>query len=378
MVDQNQPKQALVHLAQYRSKFGKTRDFLLAEAYAYEQSQQYLPALANYQTLMDTNPDDDAVYRSWVMAINNSGAPKMAIEKANLRPDIFRNSDWQRLKADNAAIAVREGSFNDLQPQDKRQRADKALALVREYQRFLAENFPDNQEQQQSAQYDKILALHAKGDFDETIAEFERQPEPLALPDYVLKVVADTYLRQNQAREAEPLLAEVVKRKPDDHNANMMLFYAQVETEQYQAAQNTIDQTIANQPKWRRNGKVIRDNPKRLAAERVGNLLTAYRNQLGQSQEQLEQWLAFAPNNTTLRSDLAKIYRWRGWPERALEQYQLIAPVAPEEFELQLGSAQSLLDLREYQQVAEKLTHLQEDYANDTGVESPTKPLGSA
>lgn len=368
LVDQDQPQDALSWLADFRPKFGNSRDFLLAEAYAYEQNQQYLPALANYQTLINDYPEDDSIYRSWVMAMNYSGAPRLAIEKAKQRPEIFRQADWRRLHADHAAIAVREGSFDDLEPSDRRRRAEQALALIHEYQAYLEDHFPGDEAAKQQAEYDEILALHSAGQFDQTIAAYEQQPEPLASPSYVLKVVGDTYLRLNQARQAKPVLERALTNTPDDHTSHMLLFYAQVETEHYQDAEQTIQRAIDNQPIWRRNGKVIRDNPKRLAAERVGNLLTAYRNRLDQAQAQLEEWLAFAPSNTSLRGDLARIYRWRGWPEKSLEQYQLIETVAPDDFQLQLGSAQSLMDLRDYPAVDEKRQALLTDYPEDTGV----------
>lgn len=367
-VDKNQPDEALATLAEHRSQFGEERDFLLAKAYAYEQKKEYLPALAAYQAIIGDDPQPNSIYRSWVMAINYSGAPRLALEKAKVHREVFKAEDWIRLYADHAAIAVREGSFNDLEPSDRRQRATQALGLVREYQDYLQKHSPEDSAAIALADYDEILALHSAGQFEEAIAEFEQRPEPLNAPDYVLKVVGDTYLRLNQARLAEPLLEEVTQRKPKDHNANMMLFYAQVETEQYDAAQQTINKTIDNQPVWRRNGRITRDNPQRLAAERVGNLLKAYRNKLDEAQAQLEDWLDFAPANTTLRSDLARVYRWRGWPERAMQQYQLIAPVAPDDFQFQLGSAQTLMALNDFKAVDDRLSILAQDHPEDTGV----------
>jgi hypothetical protein len=91
-------------------------------------------------------------------------------------------------------------------------------------------------------------------------------------------------------------------------------------------------------------------------------LARAYADQLAQSQQHFEHLSTTLPHNTDIRQELANVYRWRGWIDRALSEYAQVLAVEPGLISARVGNAHTQLDNRDYASVEQELVYLQESY----------------
>ncbi|MDX1563515.1 MAG: hypothetical protein R3305_11345, partial [Gammaproteobacteria bacterium] len=93
---------------------------------------------------------------------------------------------------------------------------------------------------------------------------------------------------------------------------------------------------------------VVKGNPNRMRAEIIAGLAEAYGDQLDAAQARFESLLAEAPGNSDLRHELANVYRWRGWLDRALDEYRQVLATEDELLSAELGYTRTQIDARDY------------------------------
>lgn len=375
LIDQGRYEEALVIMVDVRRQFGEGKDLLFAFAYAYEQLGNNIEAMKYYDKILSDWPNNEVAYRQWVVAINNSGAPHLAIEKAMVKPRLFVRNHWKRFFADRAAVAIRWGQLPSQNPAESNKLTDEAIVLADQFIAFLDDSSPLEKQAILKARMDRIIAYRDRGMSDRVIDEYTALNESTEqLPNFVLNAVADAYLHRERPEEAKALLIAALDAEPNHHGSLISLFYANLESEDYSAAQKTILTAVDQQSIWRtRDNRTYHENGKRFGSERTSTLGVAYANDLAGAQEKLEVFLTEAPNNTDMRSDLGALYRWRGWPEASLLEYQLIEPIEPDLLSMELGIGYTLFDLKEYKQVHERLGTLTTKYVKDKGVQNLSK-----
>jgi biofilm PGA synthesis protein PgaA len=97
-------------------------------------------------------------------------------------------------------------------------------------------------------------------------------------------------------------------------------------------------------------------------------LARAYADQLSQSQQHFEQLSTSLPHNTDIRQELANVYRWRGWTDRALSEYSQVLAVEPDLLSARVGYAHTQLDNRNYKSVERELAYLKEQFPFEPAV----------
>ena len=68
------------------------------------------------------------------------------------------------------------------------------------------------------------------------------------------------------------------------------------------------------------------------------------------AQQQQEDMVANAPNNSTLRADLASTYRKRDWPRASERELKLAETLAPRALSVENGQGFTAMDLQEWRQ----------------------------
>lgn len=337
----------------------KREDALLTEAYVHERSGRYLAAVGAYDGILLSDSEHRAALRGKALALRKLLLPQHALALAEEHLGILTADEVARLRTDQAALEVRLGLQMPDTPDERYAGTDRALTQLEQHLETLAAH----DDALLATRYDRIVALRHRHRNQEAIDEFEQLlAGGHASPSYVLAAVAGAYLDQRRPEEAHEILTLALADQPSSVELQLAMFYALVELERHDDAVALTDTLVAQAPIWRRKpgSRVIQENPHRTQAEITSSLALAFADQLDAAQRRFEEMLALAPHNTDARQELAGIYRWRGWPDRALFQYRQVLTVAPDHVSARAGYAHALLDRRYFAEAAEQLTGLLE------------------
>lgn len=318
-----------------------------------------LEAATRYRQALVAAPDDPEAWRGRALALAALGAPHLAAEQVMARPQAFTPAERELILGDRAASLVR---WVELPPEDPGRphvRTDEALRTLDARIDAIPADLTFHRAR---AGFDRMVALSAAGLHAEVVAEWEAlRAQGAQLPPYVLKVTGDALIQLRRPREAVPLLRTSLAERPGHVETRLSLFYALVESEDLHGALAEIDALVADQPEWRwaPGLRDPRENPDRVRAEAAALMGRAFAGRHREAQVGLERMVDVAPMNAGLRAELASVYRFRGWPGRALEQAELAiaadtAAVAP-----RIARAAALLESRRWREAGEALDSLQ-------------------
>ncbi len=343
-----------------------TTAFLLTEAYVLEHNGRYLQAITRYEEILETDPDHPGALRAKALALRSLLLPDLALELAARHEGILTDEELAHLQADRAALAVRMGVQTHYQSGRRYAGIDRALAAL-DHQLAAQDESPGATK---IVFYDRIVALVNRGRMTEAIFEIESMSIDVnKIPSYVLGSLANAYLTERRPEEAYDLLAYAIEAEPEDFGLKLALFYTYVALEEHEKAEALADGLVEAAPLWRSvpESRVIKANPQRIRAEITAALARAYSDQLNDAQRSFATIVNNAPNNTDARQELANVYRWRGWPDRALDEYGQVLAVEPDLLIAEVGYTHAVLDRRDYKQ-AESLIHdlARRDHVNST------------
>ncbi|HET8711189.1 MAG TPA: hypothetical protein VFM32_07425, partial [Spongiibacteraceae bacterium] len=244
--------------------------------------------------------------------------------------------------ADNARDAVRRAEWASAA--ERVARAEAALPMVQSYEASL----PRGSVEQRNAKLDRVRALTLADHLDEAAALFETLGPAEELPLYGVMNGADLYARRHEPERAQVLLDLAAKRQPDSRELLVARYYNQLDLEQYDHAEQTLTKLR----------ETTTDERSRRDVEIMSAMFAAYQNDLEQAQQQLEHMLRDEPHNTDIQLRLAQIYRWRGWPRRALGEYRSAADIADDPTSARVGEIAALDDLHAFTQSHVRLQQL--------------------
>lgn len=353
ITDGGDPALALETLEPFASELEGERDFLFARAYANAAAGQHEAAITDYETIMRRWPNDKEAFSEYVMSVNHAGNPEEAIRIGQQRDDWLSKKHWQRIHADEATMIMRAADKGDISSVEKQRITEEALLKIDRNIANIESISPVDQAALRSARFDRVSALYIGEQMQRSIDEYQAlEVSPQETPAYLLVMVADACMHTNQPEQAIALLREARKRDPGDNRAQAALFYAYLDSEQYGEAERVLN-TIQAGVEW--DEGVQQETPWQW---KLAAMFEAYRNRLDESQRRLESWLVQTPNDNDLRVKLAAVYRWRGWPEKALELYDLVLADDQGSVDARVGKAYAQFQLREYEKVDLKLEEL--------------------
>ncbi len=340
----------------------------LVDAYVLRAAGQYPPALLRYSAVLQEDPDNHEALHGKFLTLGALLLPQQALELARQHPGIASSFELESLYADRAALWVRWGLQSRALGKQRFADLDRALDL-------LATNlarFEPGSALGRITRFDYIVALHARGRHQEAIGAYRALGmDDDVLPVYVQRAVAGALLAIRQPEAALRLYDMALIASPDDFDLQKERFYALIELERHQQARAVAAELVFSQDIWRSvpGSRIVKPNPRRLQAEIVRALSLAYADQLQAAEIEFADLLAEAPHNTDVRQELANVYRWRGWPRRALYEYRQVMAVEPELLSARVGLANTLLDLHMGSQLERQLDSLQSEYGDDSGVQ---------
>ena len=333
----------------------------LTKGYILERQGKPLEALASYQRVLDSQPGNTSALRAMVLLLRSILLPQEALALARQHPGIVSNQEIVHLEADVAALRIRFGAQSSYPATQKFIGTDNALSnldalLVRD---DLAP------EVRQRLIYDRVIALTDRLRSAEAIEEFEKNlAQTEDIPVYVLASVGRAYLHEREPELARHYLETALERDPGNIEIQFRLFYAYTDLQEYGLALNLAQTLVQNLPPVREIPEtgLIRSSEEYLRAVIMVGLARAYADQLAQSQLHFEHLSTTLPHNTDIRQELANVYRWRGWIDRALSEYAQVLAVEPGLISARVGNAHTQLDNRDYASVEQELIYLQESY----------------
>ena len=340
---------------------------LMTEAYLYESEHRLVEALTAYERVLEQQATNRDALRGKALVFRSLLLPDKALEIAAEHPGILSAAEIEGLEADEVALAVRYGSQTPYPAANRYRGTDAAIAAL---DRFLATRADDPQIERR-LKYDRVVALADRMRMDEAVAQYEAlEAEPDSVPIYVLASVAKAYLYERQPETALSLLRSAVARAPDDIELQLSLFYAYAAMEDHASAMAVADNLVERLPVTNQTpgSRVSKANPAYMRAEIAAGLARAYADQLAESQAHFESLLADAPHNTDVRHELAGVYRWRGWADRSLFEYEQVLAVEPDLLGARIGRTHAQLDRREWVRAEDEIKSLVAVHGDDAAV----------
>lgn len=224
--------------------------------------------------------------------------------------------------------------------------AEAAVPVVQAYEAML----PEGSVALRNARLDRVRALTLANRLDEAATVFESTGAAEQLPLYGILNGADLYTRRHEPERARALLDIGAAQFPDSRDLLIARYYNQLDLEQFDRASQTVAQLREISPA----AATRRDT------EIMSAMLAAYQNRLAEAQRQLESLQRAEPDKADIHMKLAQIYRWRGWPRRALAEYRAAAAHASDAVPARVGETAALNDLHAFTQARAQLQQLAE------------------
>ncbi len=368
--DAGRSEEALQTLAPALQAHPKNRDLLFAGGYAHERSGNRLEALWAYEEILRLDPRHREASRRRLLMLSALGAPGPALREGGENAGLLSTDEMDHVTADWAAAKVRWGEIPAPGYEVRFAETDEAIAMLDDRIRQLTaeKGLSETATPVLRARFDRMVALRNRYRMTDVVAEYERLgAQNVAVPVYGHQAAGDAYLYLERPREAEVAYREALSRDPQNFNIQTALFWALIDQGQFEPATEIIDRLEAEQPAWRINRSnparpVYGKNENRLLAAATAAQARAFADDLQGAQERMEGLTGQAPFSHDLRQRLGYVYLWRGWPRRALAEYEQVLASDPQLLDARVGRGEALLDLGEYRAAQASIDRLETEY----------------
>ncbi|WP_213704057.1 poly-beta-1,6 N-acetyl-D-glucosamine export porin PgaA, partial [Klebsiella aerogenes] len=237
----------------------------------------------------------------------------------------------RKLEMDAAAEWVR---LADTPARGEQERFRLAQAALNRYDALFARWRQDPQaaEDLARARIDRLGALYTRGYYAQVIKEYQsltaaQQP----VPDWAIGWIISSYLTQQNVEAALAIARQHPLYRPDPQDDRHELFYALLDSGQYQAARDYLAIVTNGVPYTRRlyGSPTPQPNDPWLNAQSLKVQYLLSTNALPEAERLSRRLAATAPGNQGLRIDYAAILQARGLPraaERELKAAEALEP----------------------------------------------------
>ncbi len=355
-----------VTLQHAKEKFSHDNKILYAIANAYEYNKNYFDAFRIYQDLINDPALKDKSLMKLVGVLKHLGMPFIAQKYINENPNLFDKETVMAIRSDKATFKLRWGAKGYHAKKDRSLLIDVISKIDKNMLAFdLSKSETLQNKHVQNMIFDKIVALNELARTNDAIKLYENFNKlDLKFPSYVLNAIGNAYLAQKQPKKAEKILLLSLKKNPHNFKTKILLFYAYSDGSDMHKALSYA-QKLDNEelPKiWDKNHLYRITNPRKLDATVLRILSYEYAGYMGKAEAELIALVENAPTNSWLRSILAKLYYYRGWYERADQEYTILLHQDPDDFGAKEGKFLLFLAQREYRKAYRYLETLEQVY----------------
>jgi biofilm PGA synthesis protein PgaA len=316
-------------------------------------AQQGLYALAAEHYRKARTPDNDHpwLFHQELTSLQRTGLHQQARDIAEQRRAWLSDEQYLTVIGDQAAWQYRLALAEDRGTHWY----DNTLSTLNEHC-MLAQQLDDRSELQR-CESTRIRLMSSRGDHRGATDHYQRHLNPPSALDQEAHLAAlDSYLALSDLRSAQDA-ATRVDPLPVEQQATLLML-----SERPREARALLEQERAEQPIWIWGAHSDRSHPNhdRLALEQEIARSLAWEGRLAESQQMLMPLHQAAPRHTGLRLQLAELYRWRGWPDRADQEYDLIEAMEPISPALHRARFAAEMDRRAWHQADHHRQHIEE------------------
>ncbi len=287
-----------------------------ARAYAFERAKMFWSAINEYDCILENLPQNPTALKLRLRAFSDLGASTYALRDSQL----LLSDDELLLDDLNADIAADHVQWEEY---------EKAI-------KELSEQF--RQKKSVRAGYDLIMAFSKKEDMKGVVAVYEELESQGVHPrPWVMENAAGAYLYLEQPHKALELYNRALQVEPTSYNGRMGKFYTLQELMRWREAEDILNKLDIEQPEFLANKGIAQPNWQKLEVSLAKGWLLAYEGRLQEAEDYFWGLREKAPANMGIRSGLAHVYLWRGWHQKALEEFRIIKTIAPEDISAEPG-----------------------------------------
>lgn len=360
-IDQKKFVVAEKSLQTYHSRFGESEDYWLVMGYFFDRQKKFFDSLTSYERALRINPRSTVAMSNYIQTADTIGVPDQAIRLVHVYPEAVNREGWLRLYSDSAAYAVRLAGINEPNRQIRKKNVHEAIRRCDKAIKFLYENYPEREAAMQQARMDRLLVWGLDNRHQQVLDEYRAlEAERAEIRDDVRVAVARSALSIEKPEQARDILQPLIDKNTKDANTRTLMFYAQLESEDFPAAQKTIDALIKDEVSWSygKSSGSAEKNWDRMNADYNRMMLDAWGNMLDKVQSNMVSYQAKAPFNADLRSAVGQIYYLRGWPRQAEHWQRDALQIKPDLYSAWsgvIGSRMSVYDFPEAGRITKKL-----------------------
>ncbi|MGQ8418496.1 poly-beta-1,6 N-acetyl-D-glucosamine export porin PgaA [Enterobacter hormaechei] len=313
---------------------GKNRDRLLADMRA-----------------LSAAPGNEALLRETIDALTDNRVSTPALwlsQNAALSP-----AERRRLERNAAAERVR---LADVPGRTEKERLRLAQNALDRYHALLSrwQNDPQAAEDVILARIDRLGALYAQGNYRQVISEYESLTAAQhPVPDWAIGWVISAYLQEKNTVAAFSLVQRYPHYASDPQDEEHALFYAWLDTGQYQAARRYVERETRSVP-WTRYdfwSPAAQPNDRWLTGQSLKFNYLLATNALPEAEKLSYRLASTAPGNQGLQIDYAALLQARGLPRAAEQKLKRAETLEPTNLELEKQQAYVAMDLQEWRQM---------------------------
>ncbi len=322
-------------------KFPENLDTKFTQAAIYEAQKNYFDAMVIYEKLLSNPKVKDKAVVKLVGTLRRQGMPWLAQKYIDQNPNLFNDETKYSIKGDQAAFELRWGTKGYHKDGDYRYIKDALIKIDEVIKKLQSEGVDLKKNKRlQNVWFDKMIALDTIGKRGEVINVFKYlKNNGVDIPYNILNIAADAYLYEKKPLIAREIIFESLRKKPDEFETKVLLFYSYSDNYDMHKAISLANKMDQEQlPKiWDKNHLYKIDNPKKVETALLKILAYEYSGYMDYSQKELESLVAKAPANSSYRNALAKLYYYRGWYDKAKEQFEIVLSTNPKDFDAKAG-----------------------------------------
>ncbi|MCQ9616443.1 poly-beta-1,6 N-acetyl-D-glucosamine export porin PgaA [Paenalcaligenes niemegkensis] len=333
-------------------------------------------ALKAASRAVQLEPSEPAWKINYAEILHRSGSPRLTLDYVQRHGVHLSTEEQLGLEIDATAELTRQSVFR---ARNDTERHLAALEALREYEQLdskWSSQLSADRPARHRLAFDRLLALHAAGESRQVVSGYETLiAEGATAPDYVLDIVASSYLserkpeRAAQLYESSTAAARLTPEAKWLRQLNQNYIYQ--ESDQYKKADQVLAEASSETPTWLHiKGKVDAQPNMRFTDTQVAIALrNLYSGNAELASLQLKEMLDQAPANSTLRVNYADALRAQGLSREAEGQLKIIETTEPLEKSLLLTQGHTALDLSEWRQARSLVTYLNQEHPEDISVQ---------
>jgi biofilm PGA synthesis protein PgaA len=369
LIDARQFEQASAEIETLQISHPQNPEVLHAQIYLGQQSGSPIKVLDASQRLLTQNPSDPAVAVTLTTAAREVGATTKSSEIAqqyHLDERVIRHAS-----ADIAASQIRWG---ELEPMDSKKpyvETDKALMTLDSTCQCDWATVDLSEPVKRQLIFDRMLALYQRHRSEEVVMLYNRLSNAhISIPEYAARAAGGAFLELKQPEPALTIYDEILKNNPKQSDVLLDKFSALIELERFDEAIDVANQVAAQEPSYlnRIKNPVLRENDRRLHADTKAVLGLEYGDRLAESDQKFTAMRNLGPENAETKNNLATVWRWRGWLDKAEQSFKANLVEDKDDVEAQFGLANTHLDGRDWKQADNEIQALNRYIAQEDPV----------